>query len=230
MPRKIVVKLSGSLFDSMSRDEVKGICGLLSKLRCRDVQPFIVAGGGRVAREYIELARSFGANEAYLDEVGIEASRLNAMIIIACLGAEAYPYPPKTLEEYVKAAESGRIVVSGGLQPGQSTNAVAAIVAERLHADLFINATDVDGIYTADPRVNRSAKKIDVIEARELVRMLSSKEAEAGTYDLLDLVAAKIIERSGIKVRVVKCTPEAIEAAVMGKDIGTLIVEGADRG
>ena len=60
-------------------------------------------------------------------------------------------------------------MVMGGLQPGQSTNAVGALVAEAIGADLFINATDVDGVYTSDPKKDPEARKLDIVDTDKLV-------------------------------------------------------------
>ena len=72
---------------------------------------------------------------------------------------------------YSEAAESNhRIVVMGGVSPGQTTDAVSAILAERVHADRLVIATSVEGVYTADPEIDPSAKMIDVMTPKELVK------------------------------------------------------------
>ena len=58
----------------------------------------------------------------------------------------------------------------GGITPGQTTDAVAAVLAERVRADVFINVTSVDGIYSADPKKVRNAKRYDTLTPRQLVR------------------------------------------------------------
>ena len=118
-------------------------------MKCKPgVQPVVVSGGGIIARHYVNLARSLGSDESSLDIMGIEISRLNAMLLSAALGDSVYPVIPSSLEEISIACESGKIIVSGGLHPGQSTeNATAALICEKIKADRFLNATDVDGIY-----------------------------------------------------------------------------------
>ena len=113
-------------------------------------QSIIIAGGGKIARYFISHARSSGADESTLDELGIEISRLNAKLLIYALKGKAYPHPPTTLTEVKNAVDSGLIVVAGGLHPGQSTNGTAALIAEKVKATEFLNATDVDGIYDSD--------------------------------------------------------------------------------
>jgi uridylate kinase len=219
---KVVVKLSGSLFDKDSK-KIKEFANYFASLNQKGVQPILVTGGGKVARELIKIGRELNGNEARLDEIGIKVARLNAMLMIIALKEHAYPLVPEDIDEALRASESGKVVVCGGFHPGHSTNAVAALLAEALHADLLINATDVDGVYTDDPRVSKDAKKIDKIKASKLVELLTKLPQVAGKYELMDLVAAKIILRSKIPARVLICGIEAINDAVMGKEIGTLI-------
>jgi uridylate kinase len=187
-------------------------------------QPIIIAGGGKIARHYISHARSSGADESTLDELGIEVSRLNARLLIYALKGKAYPHPPTTLPEVRHAVDSGLIVVTGGLHPGQSTNGTAALIAEKVHASEFLNATDVDGIYDSDPNKNPKAKKFKRIELRNLRNMLVHEDSVAGGYDLMDIVALKVIERSQIKTRVIKADIETIDKAIKGQPVGTEIV------
>ena len=69
-----------------------------------DVQPIVIAGGGKIARHYINLARYLGSDEASLDIMGIEVSRLNAKLLIVALGEQAYSQVPKNLEEVTIAS------------------------------------------------------------------------------------------------------------------------------
>jgi uridylate kinase len=140
------------------------------------------------------------------------------------LGPVAYAHIPKDLDGVVAAVASGKIVVAGGLHPGQSTNATSAQIAEKIKADMFINATDVDGIYDKDPKKNKTAKLFHQIRLRQLRNMLAHESSMAGTYDLMDLVALKVIERSKIRTRVVKSDPNIIRRAVEGADVGTMII------
>ena len=187
-------------------------------------QPVIIAGGGNIARHYISHARSSGADESTLDELGIEVSRLNAKLLIYALQNRAYPHPPTTLQEVRHAVDSGQIVIAGGLHPGQSTNGTAALIAEKIKASEFLNATDVDGIYDSDPNKNKKAKKFKRIEMKNLKNMLVHEDSVAGGYDLMDIVALKIIERSKIKTRILKADPKIIEKAIKGDAVGTEII------
>ena len=125
-----MIKLSGKVFGYETAYDLKRYARMLSKIS-EKVQPVVVAGGGKVARHYISTARSFGSDEASLDILGIEVSRLNARLMILALGDQAYPGVPKDLEQVSKAVTAGRIVVTGGLHPGQSTNATAHLLLKR---------------------------------------------------------------------------------------------------
>ncbi|MFN4336533.1 MAG: UMP kinase [Candidatus Nitrosocaldus sp.] len=224
---RVVIKLSGSLFalDSIV-DTIAPYASMLREMGS-SVQPIIIAGGGDEARKYIDAARALGADESSLDEIGIEISRLNATLLVYAIGLDVvYPSIPRNLEEVSIAAATGRIVVAGGLHAGQSTNATSALIAERVNAKLFINATDVDGIYTADPRIHREARLLKKVSIKELLSMLGGERFNAGTYELMDIVALKIIQRSRIPTRVVKADPKIIKEAIHGYDVGTEIVVG----
>ncbi|MDF2769944.1 MAG: pyrH, partial [Nitrososphaeraceae archaeon] len=190
-----------------------------------DVQPIVIAGGGKIARHYINLARDLGSDEASLDIMGIEVSRLNARLLITALGEQAYSQVPKNLDEVTIAAESGKIVIVGGLHPGQSTNATSALIAEKVRAFRFLNATDVDGIYDLDPNTSRNAKLLNEITVNECIEILKDGSSMAGTYDLMDIVALKVIERSKIPTRVLRSDITNIKNAIIGTHhIGTEIV------
>jgi uridylate kinase len=223
MKKKIVIKLSGRLFGMDNVKILKDYAAFLVKIS-KVCQPIVIAGGGNIARHYISHARSSGADESTLDELGIEISRLNAKLLIYALKNKAYSHPPTTLQEVKHAVDDGLIVVTGGLHPGQSTNGTAALIAEKVHADEFLNATDVDGVYDMDPNKHKKAKKFKQIELKNLRNMLIHEDSIAGGYDLMDIVALKIIERSKLKTRILKADPKIIEKAIKGEDVGTKIV------
>ncbi|PBO85930.1 MAG: UMP kinase [Thaumarchaeota archaeon] len=223
MKKRIVIKLSGKVFAMDNVKALKDYAEFLVKIS-KICQPIVVAGGGNIARHYISHARSSGADESTLDELGIEISRLNAKLLIYALKNKAYSHPPTTLQEIRHAIDDGLIVVAGGLHPGQSTNGTAALIAEKVHAEQFINATDVDGVYDMDPNKFKKAKKFKRIELRNLKNMLIHEDSVAGGYDLMDIVALKIIERSKIKTVILKATTKNIEKAIKGGIVGTEII------
>ena len=211
----LVIKLSGSVFNFKTTSKsLKEYAKVLLDIQSR-VQPVIVSGGGIIARHYVDLARSLGADESSLDEMGIEISRLNAKLLSAALGDSVYPVIPSNLEEISIACQSGKIIVSGGLHPGQSTNATAALICEKIKADRFLNATDVDGIYDSDPNKNPQAKMFKEITIKKCLDLLNTESTEAGNYDLMDIVALKVIERSKIPTWVIKSDPKIIRNLVL---------------
>jgi len=220
---RVVIKLSGRLFGDNAANELKKYARMLLEISS-EMQPVVVAGGGNIARHYINIARSFGSDEASLDIMGIEVSRLNARLLIAALGDNAYPAVPVDLEQVSRATDGGKIVVTGGLHPGQSTNATAALIAEKVKAKKFLNATDVDGIYDSDPNKNKGAKLFKDITVKKCLELLGAENSAAGTYDLMDIVALKVIERSKIPTVVLKSDPATIKNAIANKATGTRIV------
>ncbi len=229
-PRKkeiIVLKLSGSLFFSKEFERMAAALKRVLRQK-KNLRLAIVAGGGQTAREYIGVASKLGVDQSSLDELGIRVSQLNALVLIKALGHFAVGFVPTTLEEVVEAFEvssSGKqVIVLGGLHPGQSTNAVGALVSEKLRADLFLNATDVDGVYTKDPRKFGDARRLPKVTLRQLSKILNSESMKAGGYDLMDPIALKLIERSKIQTRIIKCDVLTVRETLLGrKNAGTRI-------
>ena len=221
----VVIKLSGSIFNiNTSSKSLKEYAQLLLEIQTK-IQPVVVAGGGIIARHYVNLARSLGSDESSLDVMGIEISRLNAMLLSAALGDSVYPIIPSNLEEMSIACQSDKIIVSGGLHPGQSTNATAALICEKIKANRFINTTDVNGIYDSDPNKNPKAKLIKEIAIKKCLNLLNNGSTMAGTYDLMDIVALKVIERSKIPTWVIKSDPKIIKNFIMkSSQTGTKII------
>ncbi len=178
----------------------------------------VVTGGGEAARNYIATARTIGADEVTCDFIGIEITRLNARLLISALGPEAYPEIPTSYMEAAKALESGKIVVMGGITPGQTTDAVSAILAEFLRADLLTIATSIDGVYSSDPNGDPDAKKYDIISPEELINIVMSIEMKAGSKSPVDPVAAKIIERCKLDALVMDGRDPALLEKVLGPE------------
>ena len=225
---KIVLKLGGFLFPKeLNFDLMQAYVELLKKLYSEGHQLIVVTGGGKGAREYITAAREMGASETICDEIGIEHTRLNSKLLISAIPKEALLDVPHNLQQIKNSLRFNKIIVMGGLQPGQSTNAVAALAAELICADMFINATDVDGIYEDDPKTNTDAKMYDEIKITDLFDMITKKRSIAGSYKLFDLVAVNLIARSKITTWFVNGKdPKNIENIIHGKHIGTRIIFG----
>ncbi|MFX1465204.1 MAG: UMP kinase [Promethearchaeota archaeon] len=228
MAKSVVVKIGGSLIfkenGDVNVDRISQYAQVLSTLKNDGMNLCVVVGGGKVARDYIKVLNMFNMPEAQSDMMGIRVSRINAILLIAAIGKNAYPCPPREIPELAKALTTDKIIVMGGLQPGQSTNAVAAVVAEYTRSDMLINATSVDGVYTDDPKKDLSAQKIDELNYDEFQELIIKKGSRAGEYALFDLVALKIVTRSSILTKIINGSdPMNILRAAKGEKIGTTI-------
>lgn len=225
---KVVIKIGGSLlFQKECEFKIDFLEALSKEILSLDLQKYqlgIVVGGGKIARKYIAAARQLGASETFCDELGIMITRQNARLLISALGDAVYSQPPHTLEDAMKGIEAGKIIVMGGLKPGQSTNAVAASLADRMTAKVLINATDVEGVYSEDPKINPNATKFDKITPEQL-KSLVKDERKAGKYPLFDRVALSIISRSKIPTIIISgMDPQNIIKVLRGSSLGTEII------
>ncbi|VVB94173.1 Uridylate kinase [uncultured archaeon] len=221
---KVVISIGGSvLARELNPEKFKSYAEMLKELSTKN-SVFVVTGGGKAARDYINVARGLGADEATCDLLGIEITRINARLLIAALGEAAYHEPPLDYNHAKKASLSGKIVVMGGVVPGQTTDAVSAVLAEYIGADLLINATSTDGVYTSDPKKNKDARKFETMTPGQLIEVVMKTEMVAGANSPIDLLAAKIIERSNIKTIVLNGeSPQNIFDAAYGNHKGTVI-------
>ncbi len=196
----LVISIGGSILlpedESISR--LKELAEMLQE-NTEEKDLYLVVGGGRTARQYIDWGRRLGADEASLDELGIETSRLNARLLIIALEGDVYPVPAEKFDEAISAGNHYPMVTMGGTHPGHTTDAVAAMLAERLNADKMINATSVDGVYTDDPKTDKNAEKLGVLDYDELIDIVTKEEHGAGPNVVIDPLAAKIIKRAKIK-------------------------------
>ena len=223
---KIVLKIGGFAFSTEGRKEplISDYVKLLKQLAGKH-RFVIVTGGGAIARLYIRLARNMQVPESLCDQLGIFVTRLNARLVADGLSTRAYPEIPSTVAELNRFFASGKVVAMGGLQPGHSTNAVAAIAAETVKANLFLNATNVNGVYTSDPDKNSRAKQLDEVTVSKLEEILFKNEMNAGGYDLMDHIALRILQRSHIPTVIFDGRDLSnVKRALRGESIGTRIL------
>ncbi|MFB6089569.1 MAG: UMP kinase [Halobellus sp.] len=219
---RVVVSIGGSvLAPDLDARRVEGHAAVVQRLADEGCEIGAVVGGGGVARDYIGAARELGANEVQLDQIGIDVTRINARLLIAALGSRVDPKVAHDYEEAGDALRRGDISVMGGIMPGQTTDAVAAALAEYVDADLLVYATSVDGVYSADPSTDDGAEKYDRLTAGELVDVIAPMSRDAGASAPVDLLAAKLIERAEMRTIVLDGTdPERIADAVLRGDHG----------
>jgi uridylate kinase len=183
-----------------------------------------VVGGGSLSRDLIKTARAMGLSEMSQDEVAISVSRLMAQLLVLRLGKHGTLTVPTNIEDAAKSFEQGKIVVMGGLKPGMTTDTVAAMLAEHVNADLLVKATDVDGVFTRDPKKHKDAEKLVKLSFDDLFKFFEKEQHEAGIHQVLDPEAVRILQRKRIKTVVVNgFKPENVLLAVKGGKVGTLI-------
>ncbi len=188
----------------------------------------IVAGGGKSARVYAQAARELGANEFEADEIAIMSTRQNAKLVINALRENAYPNVIFNFWEAKKEAANYKTVVMGGTIPGITTDADAALLAEALHAKKLVNMSNVDAVYDSNPRINPNAKKYSKLHYTDLIALaMKWDERKAGTNFVFDILACKIIARSGIETHFVNGRNlDDVKKAIGGKShSGTVVKE-----
>ena len=187
-----VLKIGSSLFDTPA----EGVERLKKFIAGFNGSLAFVVGAGRAYKSAIENYRSLKFPEGFLDQLGIELTHVNAMAIARAIeGVHC-----RTFKDVEK--NWIRRPVTGGQVPGQSTDAVAAELADFLGADILIFVKDVGGIYTKDPKEESGARPIRKMEFGDL-REFIPDSTKAGHYGVLDGQAIQIIMRSKIPTRVI---------------------------
>jgi uridylate kinase len=165
-----------------------------------------------------------GLDEAGQDEVAISVSRLVAQLFVLKLGDNGAGRVPMAIDDAAKLVEDGRIVVMGGLKPGMTTDAVAAMLAERIKADLLVKATDQDGVFNRDPRKFPDAHLLDSLRFDDLAKLFEADRHRAGIHQVLDPEAVRLLQKRRIKTVVVNGSkPGNVLLAVEGRKVGTVI-------
>ena len=222
---RIVAAIGGSiLLQDYNAERFKKYAELL-KEQNEEHEKFAVVGGGKPAKEYIGAVRDLGVGEALCDDIGIEVTRINAKLLLLALGDAAYQRVPHNFQEALEYSASGKIVVMGGTEPAHSTDAVSAILAEYVQADLLVNLTAVDGLYTKDPKKYDDAELIEEITASDMMEIISGNEVKAGTYEFIDTTAIQMIKRSNLETVIANGNdPQNLIRAIKGEKIGTRVI------
>jgi len=227
--KTLVLSIGGSIIAPEKPDPtfVSKLSESIDRLYNEGYRFAIVAGGGQTARSYIAAAKNLGADNYALDKIGILATRLNASILIQGL-EKAYPNVLAKVEKARDAIALGKIPVFGGLMPGFTTDAVAALISEFLEAE-YINMTNVDGIYSSDPKDNPRAKFFEEISIEKLLSLMKLAGSKPGQNLVIDVPACLILKRSSIPGIVIDGKDlENFENAVRSADFkGTRIVPEA---
>src|SRR5207253_5750025 len=167
---KVVVSLGGSVLVPGDDDAryLRDLAALFRDVSMR-VKLFVVTGGGRIARYYIETGRTLGIGERTLDEFGIAVTRLNARLLAGALNGRANREPATSYSQAAKLARRFPIVLMAGTRPGHTTDRVSASLARFVHAARIVNATSVAGVFTTDPRKDPNARLLERMTLRDLI-------------------------------------------------------------
>lgn len=193
-----VVSVGGSILvkGKPDKDAIAGVASCLNELIRQGFKLVLVVGGGKVARDYVDTAKSLGANNFELDELGIRITRANAFLLLSSID-NAFPEILDDIKFADDVLAKGKTPIFGGLMPGFTTDAVGALLAEFLNAT-FVNLSNVDGIFTADPAAHPSARLYHEMGYDKLLEILVSNSMKPGQNLVLDLPAAMILKRSNI--------------------------------
>lgn len=161
----------------------------------------IVTGGGKLARDWIKILDEHGATEIDESRIGIEATQMNAHLLAGLFGRKAAI--PEKQKDVKKLIKKHSIVIAGGFEPGMTSDGDAVQIAELIKCETFINLTNVDGLYTKDPKKYKTAKHIPEIKGKEFLKIAKKVGYKPGQHFVLDMEAAKIILKEKIDTFIV---------------------------
>jgi len=198
-----VISLGGSIVapDGVDENFLKDFTALIAELLAQDdKRRFIfVVGGGSPARTWQKAYRALCARQEdeQADWIGIMATRLNAQLIRAIMGewcSQDVVIDPTQVEPLM-----GRVLVAAGWKPGFSSDYDAVLLAERFSANAVINLSNIEKVYTDDPKKNPQAKPVDAISWADFCAMVGD-EWVPGKNLPFDPIASRYAAKLGLKV------------------------------
>ncbi len=200
----IVFSLGGSLIvpDNVDYKYLHYFEKFVRNLR-KNYKIVLVTGGGKTARNYISSLKKEKANEYFYSLVGIMSTKLNARLVSGFFNSKSLI--PDSLREVRNEVEKNGFVVCGalGFQPNMTSDGDAAEIAEYLNAKLFVNLTNVDGLYDKNPLKHKDAEFIPKINYTDFLKRVNKIKYEAGQHFVLDQAAGNIIARAKIKTLII---------------------------
>lgn len=202
----LVISLGGSLIVPVGGPDthfLKAFHDVVLDLVRAGRRVVIVCGGGRTARHYISAASDVMSHidPEDLDWLGIHATRLNAHLLRTLFRAVAHPNviknPMRTPRHWKE-----KVLVAAGWKPGWSTDYVASRIAGLLDVRHIVNASNIDGVFTADPKKDPSAKLVKEFSWHDYRKMVGDTW-DPGLSAPFDPVASKYCQRHGIQVAIV---------------------------
>ena len=228
--KRLLLKLSGEGLagekgTGIDFEKVLEVCERVKQCVDLGVQVAIVVGGGNFWR-----GRTSGKmDRTRADHMGMLATSINSLALadaLEQLGVTARVQTaiemrqiaePYIRNKAVRHLEKGRVVIfgCGTGNPFFSTDTAAALRAAEIGADVIFKATNVDGVYDSDPKLNPDAKKYDTLSHIDVLQQ--------GLHDM-DSTAASLCMDNGIEILVLNLdNPDNIVAAVTGEKIGTIV-------
>ncbi len=182
----------------------------------------IICGGGATSRTYQAAAANLTRLDPEdVDWLGIHATRLNAHLLRTIFRDFAYPRIIKNPKQAVRTRKS--VLIGAGWKPGRSTDYCAVMLAKRLGIHTILNISDIDYVYTADPKKHRDARPIERLDWATFIDMLP-KSWSPGLHSPFDPVAARLAARSKLMVVVMGPDTANLDALLSGKKFtGTVI-------
>lgn len=200
---RIIVSVGGSLIvpDGIDVDFLKRFKDLVIEKVQRGYSFTIIAGGGKTARHYQEAASAVTPlSPQDLDWIGIHSTRLNAQLLRNMFVGYAHAHVIKNPTIDIDADEP--IIIAAGWQPGWSTDYVATLIAKNLGSHRMVNLSNIDYVYSADPKKDPGAHPIEKISWADF-RTLIPDEWDPGLSSPFDPVAAKEAESLGLEVAII---------------------------
>ena len=221
-----VISLGGSLIapDKIDAAFLVKFRDLILK-HSKNTRFIVICGGGKIARNYQAAAKAVTKpSKSDLDWLGIHATRLNGHLVRAVLKPIAFTRILKNPTEKVVLKPSERVIVAAGWKPGFSTDYDAVLFARTFKVETVINLTDIDYVYTKDPKKFDDAKPIKQITWKAYREMVGNRW-DPGANVPFDPVASREAQKDGITVHMLNGRNLAnLDRLIEGKGfIGTTI-------
>ncbi len=229
---RVLLKLSGEALAGdkgfgFDFDSIRGFAHQVKAISALGAQVALVIGGGNIVRG--SQISKLGMDRVAADYMGMLGTVINALAFQDTLEREGLDTRVMTairMEEIaepfirrraIRHLEKGRCVVlaAGTGNPYFSTDTAAVLRGIQIKANVIIKATSVDGVYSADPKIDKSAKLYDRISYRDVM---------AGELGVMDQTAITLCKENSLPLIVLNIhTPGIVEQALRGEPVGTLV-------
>lgn len=199
----VVISVGGSLIvpEEIDTDFLSSLKELVLNGVKKGKKFIIITGGGKVCRKYQHAANSVTKLDAKdIDWLGIHATRLNSQLVKTILGKKVEDIVVH--DPFAKIIFNKPILIAAGWKPGWSTDYDAVLLAKRFKAKKLINLSNIDYVYTADPKLDPSATKIEEATWKEF-RKIIPKKWSPGLSAPFDPIASKEAESIGLEVAII---------------------------